>query len=130
MVHAGAEAPGEDDKLPKLDPYLDAAPLLARIDRLIADFDEHGSGEIIELGEANFTTHTVQLSGGWFLELAGVPLKGHRWEKRIERARKEGRIRAVFVDEFCVEFLRIHPAGMYGDAWFGLDVADEQEMAA
>lgn len=128
MVHAGNSIE-TDDELPKLDPFLPAGPLLAKIDRLALEWELSGLGEAEE-DELNNFGGQLRNQGGWFHALAGVPITGHKWEKRIERARKEGRIRATFVDEFCVELLRIHPCSMYGDTWFGLDVAEEQEIAA
>ena len=42
-----------------------------------------------------------------------------RLEKRIDRARVRGWMSYYEVDEFCCDYLGVHPVSVYGPAWFG-----------
>jgi len=65
----------------------------------------------------------LELMGGPYagLTAAGYPQESKdrdRLDKALQRAIKRGYVSIAVADQLCCEVLRVHPALVYGDAWW------------
>lgn len=104
------------ETLPELDPWLPAGPLLAYTEKLRAAHQDVET-QVWDERAGEFRLR----QSGWFEGLTGVQIQHSPWNDRLQRARRSGRIRAVYVDEFCTALLGWHPSALYGLDWFGID---------